>query len=331
MSTENELKRTVKFARNQSLEDLLNEVNENLSHTERKLMTNQDLNFPVVFVMGPLRSGTTLITQWLANTGAFAYPTNLLSRFYQAPIIGAKIQLLLADEKFNYRDELKDFSSQIDFQSSNGKTKGALAPNEFWYFWRRFLPFGELDYLPTEDLLKYSDTRTMLAEFAGMMNVFQKPLALKGMILNYNIDFLDNLFEKAIFIHAKRDPLANIESALKARERQLGSIDKWYSFKIPEYYDLLKLDPHEQVAGQIYYINKSIESGLKKVSQHKQMTVQYEDFCKNPAAIYSELKDKLSLNGYNLDDSYGLQSEFDVSRKKVVDEKILDAWKKFNN
>lgn len=323
--------RTPNFSRNQSLEFLLDEVNRDLTIIEKKLLKEQSLNYPVVFVMGPLRSGSTLMTQWLANTGIFSYPTNLLSRFYQAPIMGAKLQLLLADEHFNYRDELKDFSAEIDFKSDNGKTKGALAPNEFWYFWRRFLPFGELDYLPTEELLAQSDVATMKAEFAGMMNIFEKPMALKAMILNYNIDFLDQLFEHAIFIHCKRDPLTNIESALKARERQLGSIDKWYSFKIPEYYDLIKLNPYEQVAGQISHINQAVKSGLENVADHKKMTVQYEVFCANPKAVFDELKQKLAANNYHTDAEYTLQNKFDVTRKEIADQNIIKAHLKFQN
>jgi hypothetical protein len=37
--------------------------------------------------------------------------------------------------------------------------------------------------------------------------IFGKPFALKGMILNYNIPFLDAIFEKAIFIQLRRDPV----------------------------------------------------------------------------------------------------------------------------
>lgn len=327
-----EEKRTDKFQRNQSLESLLAEVNSDLSQVEQKLLLPKQPDFPVVFIVGPLRSGSTLMTQWLANLGLFSYPTNLLSRFYQAPIMGAKLQLLLADERYNFRDELKDFSSDVDFSSENGKTKGALAPNEFWYFWRRFLPFtDDLDYMPTEQLLKESDTKTMVAEFAGMMDVFQKPMALKAMILNYNIDFLDQLFEKAIFIHTKRDPLTNIASALNAREKQLGSIDEWYSFKIPEYNELKKLNPYEQVAGQIHYINKAVEDGLADVASHKKIIANYEDFCNDPQKLYEELVSKLSQSGFEVNDSYNLETNFNITRNSIDDYRIHAAYKKFYN
>lgn len=323
-----EILRTTKFKRNNNLEDFLNEINDDLWCSETKLLRLKEPEYPLIFVMGSLRSGTTLMTQWLANLG-FAYPTNLMSRFYKTPIIASKIQLLLTDERYNYRNELRDFNSGIDFSSENGKTKGALAPNEFWYFWRRFLPFKELDYLPTQELFEKVDIDTLKSELAGIVDVFQKPFALKGMILNYNIDFLDKVFDKAIFIYTKRDPLTNIESALKAREKQLGSIDEWYSFKIPEYEELKKLNPYEQVTGQIYHINKALENGLSKVLESKKMIVNYEDFCENPKNFYDELVSKLKFQGCEIDSKYKGEDKFEVTRKSVDDEKILKAYYKF--
>ncbi|MDX4069420.1 sulfotransferase [Aliarcobacter skirrowii] len=322
-------KRTKNFKRNSSLEEFLTEINNDLWNTEEKLLSLKEPEYPIIFVMGSLRSGTTLMTQWLANLG-FAYPTNLMSRFYKSPIVASKIQLLLTDEKYNYRNEIKDFNNSVDFSSENGKTKGALAPNEFWYFWRRFLPFKELDYLTTKELFEKVDIDTFKSELAGIVDVFQKPFALKGMILNYNIDFLDKVFDKAIFIYTKRDPLTNIESALKARERQLGSIEEWYSFKIPEYEELKNLNPYEQVAGQIYYINKAVENGLENVANHKKLIVNYENFCENPKRFYDELKEKLEIQGYKLDKEYNGEDSFDVTRKNINDDNILKAYKKFN-
>lgn len=324
-----EEQRTKSFKRNNLLEEFLSEVNDDLWSTEKTLLDIKEPEHPLIFIVGAHRSGTTLFMQWLASLGSIAYPTNLMSRFYKTPIIGSKIQLLLTDERYNYRNEIMDFKSDINFKSDNGKTSGALAPNEFWYFWRRFLRFKNLDYLPTDELFKTVDIETLKSEFAGIINVFKKPFALKGMILNYNIDFLDKIFEKAIFIYIKRDPLTNIESALRARERQLGSIKEWYSFKIPEYNDLKKLNPYEQTAGQIYHINKAIELGLKKINEHKKMIVNYEDFCKNPNKFYTELICKLKIQGYDIKQEYNGEKEFSITRRNVINKNILKAYKKF--
>lgn len=315
MVSKEESSREQTFKRNASLEGLLRTINGLLDCSEQvalELYSSEQENYPIVFVMGPHRSGTTLFTQWLANTGVVSYPTNLLSRFYGAPVMGAQIQLLLTDPRFNFRNEILDFNSVISFESENGKTKGALAPNEFWYFWRRFLPFGELDWLPDEELFRVVDQKKLVAELSTLTRVFGKPFALKSMILNYNIPFLDAIFEKALFVQIKRDPVTNVASILEARKRQLGSENEWYSFKIPEYPQLKDLDPIAQSAGQLHYINKAVTKGMSKVDESRKLVVQYEDFCLNPRSTFDQLISKLDLSGD--DYAYSGPERFNLTR-----------------
>ncbi|OOZ40409.1 sulfotransferase family protein [Solemya pervernicosa gill symbiont] len=260
--------------------------------------------------MGPMRSGTTLLMQWLAATGLVAYPTNLLSRFYHAPIIGAKIQCLLTDPRYNFRDELGEFIQQSEFKSENGKTKGVLAPNEFWYFWRRFLSNSRRDVWSNEELRQSMDTATLKSELSGIMNVFQKPFAAKGMLFNYNIDFLNSIFDKILFVHLKRDLATNATSVLAARKRQLGSENEWYSFDIPEKEELMKLPPFEQVVNQIQAINKAVEIGLRGVDESRKLIVEYEDFCQSPEKYFKELIRKVGL----VDAAYLGPDKFDIQR-----------------
>lgn len=309
--------RTERFRRNDLLEKLLMELSTDLQPAEDQLAARyigKGMPFPLVLVLGPLRSGTTLFMQWLANTGLIAYPTNLLSRFYRAPILGAKIQLLLTDPRYNFRDELGEFSRQVEYSSDNGKTIGALAPNEFWYFWRRFLPNPEQDAWSDAELRQGMDSRAMLAELAGMMDVFQKPFAAKGLLFNYNIPFLDSIFEKVLFVQIRRDPVNNVASVLDARKRQLGSESEWYSFKIPEYQELKGLDPVAQAAGQVHYINTAVTKGLRDVSETRKMVVDYEEFCANPASVFVEVCKKLNLR----DHIYLGPPAFQSTRKQEV-------------
>ena len=322
------------FKRNLELEKLLENINELLRSPENKILEKYrsiEGNYPVLFIMGPLRSGTTLFMQWLASTGLVAYPTNLLSRFYEAPIVGAKIQLLLTDPRFNFRDEILDFNSTISYFSENGKTKGALSPNEFWYFWRRFLPSSDLDWLPDDKLLELVDKNTLTSELIGLTHVFRKPFALKGMILNYNIPFLDKIFNKAIFIQIKRDPIANVASILDARKRQLGSEKEWYSFKIPEYYQLQGLNPLTQAAGQLHFINKAVAQGISSVDETRRLFVKYEEFCKNPKIYFDMLKEKLCINDSSI--SYQGPKSFSITRNqdKCKDYLIEEALLGFEN
>lgn len=311
-------KREKAFQRNEQLEKLLKEINTDLDIAEKKLICKNYKKYPIILIMGAPRSGTTLTMQWLANTGQFAYPTNLMSRFYQVPIIGAKIQKLLLDPSYNFRDEIIDFPKEISYISQNGKTKGALAPNEFWYFWRRFFPFEKLeeDYLTDKELDKIFDKEGFIAELMGIANVFEKPLVLKGMIANYNIGFLSKILEQVIFVYLKREQNTNVESLLEARKRQLGDIGCWYSFRIPEKKELLKIkNPVAQVEKQIYYINKAIGSTLDCIAPERKLEINYEEFCKDPEKYYFLLRDKLIQQGYYISNTYYGEKNFLISRK----------------
>jgi len=315
-------KRTGQFSRNILLEELLRELNSDLFVAEQEVLNKvrTEQSFPLILIMGPMRSGTTLFMQWLANNGLVAYPTNLLSRFYQAPILGAKIQLLLTDPRFNFRDELGEFIQQTEYHSENGKTKGALAPNEFWYFWRRFLAEPQRDVWTDDELTQSMDINTLRAELIGMMEVFQQPFAAKGMLFNYNISFLDSIFEKILFVQLKRDPVTNVASVLEARKRQLGSESDWYSFKIPEYQQLKDMDPVTQVCGQIHYINQAVDNGLKNVDESRKLVVQYEDFCINPECCFNELTKKLALQ----ETKYNGPSKFTLNLNETKNSELIN-------
>ncbi len=331
-------KREKEYLRNDNLETYLKEINGNLRMVEDIIVENEDVEerFPILFVMGPLRSGTTMLMQWLADINNWsndpscgvAYPTNLLSRFYEAPIMGSKIQRVLTDARFNFRNEIMDFSNhEMDYVSQNGKTKGALSPNEFWYFWRKYLPFDENDFCTDETLEAFGGKMRFCQELNGLANSFEKPLALKGMICDYNIPFLASLFPKAIFLCTRRQPDTNMEAVLEARKRQLGSEKKWYSFKIPEYDILKNLDPVLQAAGQIYYINHNIEKGLEQLSDERKMYISYEGFCISPEMYYFKLREKVLAQGYALPKQYGGRSGFIPSRKENREyRKIYDKF-----
>ena len=305
-------KRVKEYSRNMELENFLKEINSLLEESEKSLLDMELKEYPVVFVMGAMRTGSTLMMQWLAETGQFAYPTNMLSRFYGAPIVGAKIQRLLTDQKYNFRNEILDFCSETTYESSNGKTKGALEPNEFWYFWRRFLPEDVYLY-SKEDLHDKVDFSTMRKELYGIANVYARPLALKGMICNYNIEFLNEIFPRCLFVCLQRDEEKHINSVLEARRRQYGTDKEWYSFKIPEYSRIIEIsDVKEQVREQIKCINNAIIKGISQLPNEKKLVVQYEEFCQNPQLIYRQIQEKLGEQGYLIDKIYKGETSFEV-------------------
>lgn len=296
--------RQKQFQRNEELESLLQELNDLLAPVEEDVIGRFSApKYPLVLLVGCARSGSTIMMQWLANTGEFAYPTNLLSRFYAAPYVGAKIQQMLLDPKYRFKNEFSDFEREVSFNSDLGKTTGILEPNEFFYFWRRFFKFGEIQYLD-DTALTQTDASKFCAELAAIEDVFNKPLALKGLIVNWNIPFIHSLLPHVLFVHVKREPKYNAQSLIEAREKFFGDRSRWYSFKPVEYSMLEDLDLYQQVAGQVFFTNRAIEKGLERVNEKNWMKVEYEEFCKSPEAIYQLLKKKLALHGFQLPSKY---------------------------
>lgn len=245
-------------------------------------------DYPKIFIVGCARSGSTLLSQLLANYSDWCYPTNLMSRFYYAPYVGAMIQKMLYD--LDDKEELfgKQTTKLNNFKSTLGKTKDALSPNEFWYFWRRFFKFDNIQKMSDEEL-ENVDVYYFLNSIHSIQDVFKKPLFMKAMILNWHIDFLYNKVPNSYFIYIKRDTIYNAQSLLKARENFFGNLDEWYSFKPPEFNQIIKKTPVQQVINQVNVTNSAIETQLYKIDASKHISITYEDLCANPVNTLSDI------------------------------------------
>ncbi len=326
-------KRTGTFKRNQALEDLLRELNTSLAVAEASLQLPKEPTMPVILVVGAPRSGTTVLMQWLATSGHFAVPSNLLSRFYGAPYLGGRIQRLLVDPLFDHQGELADAGAHnVPFRSHVGKTKGMLQPNEFWYFWRRFIPNTDPEWISPEDEARI-DVTGFRAGVASIEAAFGKPFATKGIILQYNLRCLLRIFPKLLVIHTRRNAFFNIQSLLKARRDYFGDERVWFSVKPPEYPQLRDLSPVEQVAGQVHFTQQGIDAELALMPEANVLIVDHEAFCADPAAFHARLMAKLAGLGHRMDAPYAGPERFEVHDRVLVDDTtrtaICDAYARF--
>lgn len=319
------MERAVEHRRNQALEALLGEVNELLAPLNEPIIAGFRMpENPVVLVMGLPRSGTTVFMQWLAASGQFSYPTNLLSRFFAAPAIGAKLQLLLTDPLYDFRGELWDLAAATGFESSLGKTRGALAPNEFWYFWRRFFPLEVAAPLPARGVTT-ADTSRFVAEVAALESILDKPFAMKGGLLSFDVPLLDRLFERLVLVHIRREPFFNMQSLLESRRTYYGSLDGWYSIRPPEYEWLRQEDPYTQVAGQVYFSDRALTAGMQGVAGDRKLELDYEAFCADPAAAFRAIAARFSAQGRPLDATYRGPEMFEATNRVRLDQTAASA------
>ncbi|SDH86824.1 MULTISPECIES: sulfotransferase [Winogradskyella] len=278
--------------KNTSLEQIFPELESLLGFSEAKVL--KDYTVPakkVYLIVGCARSGSTILYQFLANTSYFCYPTNFLSRFYYAPYIGYRIQQALID--FDHKGEIfsKEHKEEKSFKSTLGKTKGPLQPHEFWYFWNRFFKFGATQKLSLSELDEV-DWKTFLQELHALEAAANKPLLMKAMNLNWNLNELKEKIPNCHFIYIKRDVIYNAQSLLLARESFFGNYDDWYSYKTPNYQTIKKLKPAEQVIEQVIENNVSIEADLLKMDAEDYTTISYNDFCKKPNDLINTLNKK---------------------------------------
>ncbi len=319
--------------RRPELERVLGELSDDLAPCAKRVHARGgEPSLPVVLIVGCPRSGTTLLYQWLAASGLLAYPSNLVARFFAAPWIGARIQRLLTDPACDHQGELTldRPPDPAPFRSRLGKTRGLSAPNEFWYWWRRFLPGGETHALDPEQLATV-DTAALRAELAAWEAVAGRPLLLKGMILDWNLPWLARELPTAVFLHVRRDPLWNMQSLLLARQDYFGSLERWYSFRPPEYRWLRDLPPAVQVAGQVHFTDRAVARGLDGVDRSRWLRIGYEELCRRPAELHARIVALLRDRGMAIaDDTYRGPAGFPLRRERRLPEELFgeleQAW-----
>ena len=324
---EHECDRSNEFKPTPKLDNLITELRRILEPVQEQLNKQyQAPKYPVVVVLGNPRSGTTILTQILAGTGYFAYPTNFLSRLAYAPWIGAMIQQMLFNPVYDFRGELSDIQSASGFTSTLGKTIGTLAISEFFHFWRKFFPTHDPGYIP-EELLEKVDVDRMRSELASIESVFNKPFMSKGKMMQHNITFFAEKVPELFFIHIKRDPMYVMQSVMMSRRKYYGTDKIWWSVKPKEFEFLAQMPPTYQVAGQVLYTLQDIDHGLESVNESRKMIFSYESLCENPKQIFKELQIKFSQYGYPLGD-YNLERRFECQNKLRIPEedfKVLEA------
>lgn len=304
--------RRKKYEKEESLEHILEKVNERLSAVETDLLSSFERpKLPIIFIVGAQRSGTTLLMQLLIQKFKVGYPSNFTARFWSCPYIGAKIY-----ESFDLSQDKKSFTSDL------GYTKGLNGPHEFGYFWKQWFPW--LAYEENKyDEIDYSQLKR---ELAAWQSINQRPLLFKNLIyLTGHIQKLHKLFPTAFFINIKRTPVYNIQSTYLSRLKLFNSEKEWFGIKPSKYSELKDMPIDQQIAGQVYHIRKEIQDQLQEIPSSKYVNISYESLITNPKEFLNHIENSL-LRQYAKKGDINVPNQFPNENKRKIDKDLFDRF-----
>lgn len=296
-----------KYRKDTNEERFLFKLNNILAPYQEKEYQELKETSPTLHIIGVPRSGTTPLLQLLAFHLTIGYINNLIAAFWRAPVYGIRLSKKLIPPYM-----------QSSFKSDFGRTTGIHEPHEFGYFWSSELGYKEplQQNEDFEDTINWNRLRLVIT---NMTHAFGSPIVFKSFYLGWHIAKMQEILPKTCFIRIRRDPIQNAASLIKMRKEFLGSVEKWASLK-PKEYRWLKDEPYwRQVAGQVYYLEKSMSRQIELVKGHNIFDVRYEDFCKHPKDLLLKVKKLFENNGNNVEIISEPPKSFDI---KLADSEL---------
>jgi hypothetical protein len=272
--------------------------------------------YPTLHIIGAPHSGTTLLSQLISTHLDVGYINNLMAAFWRAPIYGIRLSKKLIPR-----------SIPSSYCSDFGRTVGIQEPHEFGYFWSSVLGYEEMLQQPEsfEQSINWPRLRLILI---NMTHAFGRPVVFKSFFLGWHIAKMQEVLPKTCFVRIRRDPTQTAISILKQRQKYLGSVGKWVGLK-PAEYRWLKDEPYwRQVAGQVYYLEKSMTEQIQKVEGRNVIEVIYEELCRNPKRILEQVKNLFERNGVKVAWLSEPPDSFEISLEKAVSDQVYDQVKK---
>jgi hypothetical protein len=242
---------------------------------------------PPVFIVGPPRSGTTLLSQVLVHCYRFAPFTNLAHRLHRTPLAAAWLGRALLQRQASA------------FDSRFGHVAGWGAPSEGGRIWSRWMPeFGPLDEGAAARLPVAEIRRTVF----GTAQILGAPFLNKNVMHSVHVGLLDALFPGCLFLEIRRAVRDNVRSIVRAREAGGGPTDAegWWSVRPAGAEAFLAAEPVVQAAAQVRLVRETIERDAARLGEGRRLVIEYADLCADPAAVCARVERSCGARGVAL-------------------------------
>ncbi|MEM9657061.1 MAG: hypothetical protein AAF961_01755 [Planctomycetota bacterium] len=167
------------------------------------------------------------------------------------------------------------------FSSDCGLTDSIFEPHEFGYFWRNMLGYQDLAE-QDEEFEREIDWNRLHRTLVNMTYVADAPIAFKACLLAWHMKKLQDVLPKSVFLWVSRDRVATAISLLNARQRQYGSLERWFSVKPRQHAWLQHQPAATQVAGQVFYFERAIARQVESMRRDSVIRTTYDEICTTP-------------------------------------------------
>ncbi|HAS8422037.1 TPA: sulfotransferase [Vibrio vulnificus] len=245
------------------------------------------LSAPIIFI-GPGRSGSTVISEFVMAHHSLGWPDNYCEWFPSLPSL-AWLTRLTNNSLWYVSGEKAQLNHTLPLNNLLPR------PAEAWPFWQK-ITRDEIDF--SRGFLLHQ--RASAEEKQRIRRYLNQHLRAQGkprLAMKFTgpgrVEYLSSMFPDALFINVVREPVATVNSLLKVPFWQAQGLHQlwWlgaYSNHELETYQQIRHDPVCSTAFQLNKILKTTEEEISR-TKVKSLTVHYEDFVRDPQFIVHQI------------------------------------------
>ena len=294
-----------------------------LSIAERPFIPKGDpAPFPVIFVIGIHRTGSTLVSQVLADSFGFAPLGNFATLFPRSKYL---VHLLL--KRFYHPGKPRKARK---YKSFYGISRGFFSIGDSYEIWDRW--FGK-DHYNRPEQISEQKRKKMIEYFRGLQKAWGRPIITKNNRNTLMLETIYNSIPNVFFVLVNRNPADVIQSTMQASRDFFGTDEIIWGLRDDKSFDPGNYkDKLDAYCHQYLDLEDSIRKELNKLPAEDYTVVQYEDFCEDPATVQKEIMAKLKAK-YELPDSntgigvsrhYASQRLYDVGLAEEINKRIRE-------
>ena len=261
-----------------------------------------------IFIIGPPRSGSTLLMQAMTDAFDLGYLSNTHCAWHGSPALAERLLRPLRTK------------APSDFNSAYGRTKQRYAPAECGAWWYRFFPRSPV-YI-SGDQADAEKMRAFRRSLLTLETAFAKPLIFKNLYASLRIEPILRHVPEAVFVVVERDRFANAASILKGRKDAFGVYDRWWSVPWPDTTALQMKSPAEQVLAQIDGIHALINNQLG--DSDRVFRVDYDAFCRASHDVLDRFAQFMQGLGVVLEPRFEIPDHFPPTTPAPLPDDIRD-------